>query len=173
MIPGSRKFHSLLPLIGAAVALAMPHVCAADIGLPALTVQGGPGGGQTYTLTLQVLVLMTALSLLPAILLMMTAFTRIVIVLGAIFLCAWLTRRMRNLGSGRYGAVNVIAEVRLGPKERAVLLQVGNTQLLVGVAPGRISALHVLAEPLPPQAPTPSGTEGATFKALLRKSLGK
>ena len=41
-----------------------------------------PGGGQTYSLTLQVLILMTALTLLPAILLMMTAFTRIVIVLA-------------------------------------------------------------------------------------------
>ena len=41
-----------------------------------------PGGGQTYSLTLQVLLLMTALTLLPAILLMMTSFTRIVIVLG-------------------------------------------------------------------------------------------
>jgi flagellar biosynthesis protein FliP len=81
-MPGSRKWHALLPALAAVLAIAMPHVCAADVGLPALTVQGGPGGGQTYTLTLQVLVLMTALSLLPAILLMMTAFTRIVIVLG-------------------------------------------------------------------------------------------
>ncbi len=57
--------------------------CAAEPGIPALTVQNGAGGGgQTYTLTLQVLALMTALTLLPAILLMMTAFTRIVIVLG-------------------------------------------------------------------------------------------
>ena len=50
--------------------------------IPALTVQGGAANGQTYSLTLQVLLLMTALTLLPAILLMMTAFTRIVIVLG-------------------------------------------------------------------------------------------
>jgi flagellar biosynthesis protein FliP len=55
---------------------------AADPGLPALTVQSAAGGGQTYSLTLQVLMLMTAVTLLPAILLMMTAFTRIVIVLG-------------------------------------------------------------------------------------------
>ena len=95
------------------------------------------------------------------------------IVLGAIFLCAWLARRMRNISSGRAGAVSVVAEVRLGPKERAVLLQVGNTQLLVGVAPGQISALHVLAEPLPPQAPVTPGNEGLAFKSLLRKSLGK
>jgi flagellar biosynthesis protein FliP len=53
-----------------------------DPGITALTVQTLPGGGQTYSLTLQILLLMTALTLLPAILLMMTAFTRIVIVLG-------------------------------------------------------------------------------------------
>jgi flagellar protein FliO/FliZ len=95
------------------------------------------------------------------------------IVLGAIFVCAWLMRRMRNLGNGRSGAVSVVAEVRLGPKERAVLLQVGTTQLLVGVAPGQISALHVLAEPLVPQAPAAPTLDGASFKSLLRRSLGK
>jgi len=63
--------------------LTMPAVAsAAAPGIPAFSVQTGAGGGQTYTLTLQVLALMTALTLLPAILLMMTAFTRIVIVLG-------------------------------------------------------------------------------------------
>ena len=51
-------------------------------GIPALEVHAAPGGGQTYTLTLQVLALMTALTLLPALLLMMTSFTRIVVVLS-------------------------------------------------------------------------------------------
>jgi flagellar protein FliO/FliZ len=94
------------------------------------------------------------------------------VVLGAIFLCAWLARRMRNISSGRAGAMNVVAEVRLGPKERAVLLQVGATQLLVGVAPGRINALHVLAEPVA-VPPTAAAVDGVSFKSLLRRSLGK
>ncbi|HEY8538100.1 MAG TPA: flagellar type III secretion system pore protein FliP [Steroidobacteraceae bacterium] len=51
-------------------------------GIPAVTVTSGEGGGQTYSLTLQVLLLMTAVTLLPGIVLMMTAFTRIVIVLA-------------------------------------------------------------------------------------------
>ena len=55
---------------------------AAEPGIPALSVQTNPAGGQTYTLSLQILFLMTALTLLPAVLLMMTSFTRIVIVLG-------------------------------------------------------------------------------------------
>ena len=59
-----------------------PATALAEPGLPALTVQTAAGGGQTYSLTIQVLLLMTAVTMLPAILLMMTAFTRIVIVLG-------------------------------------------------------------------------------------------
>ena len=60
----------------------LPVAASAEPGLPALTVQSATSGGQTYSLTLQVLMLMTAVTLLPAILLMMTAFTRIIIVLG-------------------------------------------------------------------------------------------
>lgn len=63
--------------------LLLPHVTfAADAGFPALTSTPSPGGGQTYTLSIQTLLFLTALSFLPAILLMMTAFTRIVIVLS-------------------------------------------------------------------------------------------
>jgi flagellar biosynthetic protein FliP len=65
-----------------AYAQAAPASTGAIGAIPALTIQGGAGNGQTYSLTLQVLLLMTALTLLPAIVLMMTSFTRIVIVLG-------------------------------------------------------------------------------------------
>ena len=77
-----RVARAARPLALLALALIAPANALAETGIPALTVQSAAGGGQTYTLTLQVLLLMTALTLLPAILLMMTAFTRIVIVLG-------------------------------------------------------------------------------------------
>ena len=51
-------------------------------GLPALTSTPAPGGGQTYTLPIQTLLTLTALTFIPAALLMMTSFTRIVIVLS-------------------------------------------------------------------------------------------
>ena len=51
-------------------------------GLPAFTSTPSGGGGQTYTLSLQTLLLLTSLSFLPAALLMMTSFTRIIIVLS-------------------------------------------------------------------------------------------
>lgn len=49
-------------------------------GLPAVTVKTNNDGSQEYTITLQILFLMTALTFLPAILMMMTSFTRIIIV---------------------------------------------------------------------------------------------
>src|SRR5579862_3702985 len=67
-----------LPLAAYAAGVA---VSTAAPGIPALQVQNS-GGGQTYTLTIELLALMTAVTLLPAALLMMTAFTRIVIVLS-------------------------------------------------------------------------------------------
>jgi len=55
---------------------------AAQAALPAITSAPAPGGGQTFSLTLQTLLFLTSLTFLPAILLMMTSFTRIVIVLS-------------------------------------------------------------------------------------------
>jgi flagellar biosynthetic protein FliP len=58
------------------------HTAGAQAALPAIAIKSGADGVQTYSLTFQVLILMTALTLLPAILLTMTAFTRIIIVLS-------------------------------------------------------------------------------------------
>jgi len=55
---------------------------AQQTGLPAITSVSAPGGGQTYSLSIQTLLLLTSLSFLPAVLLMMTGFTRIIIVLS-------------------------------------------------------------------------------------------
>ncbi|MGR8918586.1 MAG: flagellar type III secretion system pore protein FliP [Gammaproteobacteria bacterium] len=71
----------LLLTLAAAVLVASPAVHALG-GIEALSVTTAEDGSQTYTLTLQVLILMTALTLLPAILLAMTSFTRIIIVLA-------------------------------------------------------------------------------------------
>jgi flagellar biosynthesis protein FliP len=60
----------------------IPAAYAVDPGLPALTSTPAAGGGQTYSLSLQTLLLLTSLSFLPAIMLMMTSFTRIIIVLA-------------------------------------------------------------------------------------------
>ncbi len=65
-----------------ALALCVLAVPAAAQGLPALTSTPAAGGGQTYSLSIQTLLLLTSLTFLPAVLLMMTGFTRIIIVLS-------------------------------------------------------------------------------------------
>lgn len=78
-----RNFRNLLASVGWLIMLALPHAAsAADAGFPALTSTPSPGGGQTYSLSIQTLLFLTALTFLPAVLLMMTAFTRIIIVLS-------------------------------------------------------------------------------------------
>ena len=63
-------------------ALLLPGVALAQPGLSIVTSTPLSGGGQEYTVSLQVLILMTLLSLLPAAFIMMTSFTRIIIVLA-------------------------------------------------------------------------------------------
>jgi len=74
-----RMFLRILFLLAGCAAL---PALAQQTGLPAITSVPAPGGGQTYSLSIQTLLLLTSLSFLPALLLMMTGFTRIIIVLS-------------------------------------------------------------------------------------------
>src|SRR3990172_5243998 len=74
-----RMFLRTLFLLAGCAAL---PALAQQAGLPAVTSVSAPGGGQTYSLSIQTLLLLTSLSFLPALLLMMTGFTRIIIVLS-------------------------------------------------------------------------------------------
>jgi flagellar biosynthetic protein FliP len=71
---GSWPLVALLALV--------PLSASAQAALPAIALKSAADGVQTYSLTFQILILMTLLTLLPAILLAMTAFTRIIIVLS-------------------------------------------------------------------------------------------
>ena len=63
-------------------ALAEDNLAGLVGGMPALTSINNQDGSTSYSLSLQVLALMTALTLLPSIILGMTSFTRIIIVLS-------------------------------------------------------------------------------------------
>src|SRR3979411_2794898 len=83
----------------------------------------------------------------------------LLIVLVAVFAVAWVVKRMRGFGNRVGNAIDVIADIPLGQKERAVLLKVGTTQILVGVAPGQVNTLHVLEEPLDLTQPSTGPTD--------------
>jgi flagellar protein FliO/FliZ len=68
----------------------------------------------------------------------------LLLVLILIIGLGWLLRRYGKLPAAGKGMVSILGGVSLGPRERAVVLQVGEARLLVGVAPGRVQTLHVL-----------------------------
>jgi flagellar biosynthetic protein FliP len=76
----SHRPAKLLSLAAFALTLFASPAFAA--GLPGIAVTPAPGGGSSYTVSIQLLLAMTALTLLPAVLMTMTAFTRIAVVLG-------------------------------------------------------------------------------------------
>src|SRR5689334_14104981 len=57
------------------------------------------------------------------------------LVLAVIFAVAWTLRHVRGLGKPQGAALDVLANLPLGQKERAVLIRCGSTQVLLGVAP--------------------------------------
>lgn len=70
------------------------------------------------------------------------------IIVALIFGMAWFMRRMGRINGIESSGLKVISGVSVGQRERVVLLQAGDTQLLVGVAPGQVTALHVMDEPI-------------------------
>ena len=73
---------------------------------------------------------------------------------------AWLARKVSgNKGFGQ-GDMKIVGGVALGPRERVVLIEVGDEWLVVGVVPGQIRTLHRLAKGNPmPTETTPTSTE--------------
>ena len=96
----------------------------------------------------------------------------LLLVLGLIFFLAWLLRRVQQAGpAGKGQVIELIGSRALGPRDRLMLVQVGNEQILLGLSPGTITALHVLKEPVQ----VPGGTEKATpeFAQRLMELMGK
>ncbi|WP_065260826.1 flagellar biosynthetic protein FliO [Pseudomonas bananamidigenes] len=96
----------------------------------------------------------------------------LLLVVGLIFFLAWLLRRVQNAGpAGKGQVIELIGSRALGPRDRLLLVQVGSEQILLGLSPGTITALHVLKEPVD----VPATSEKATpeFAQHLLKILGK
>lgn len=100
----------------------------------------------------------------------MQSVTALFIVLASVIALAWVMRRFGRLQSSAKGALQMIDGMALSTRERIVLVQVGDTQILLGVAPGRVEAVHVLDKPV-----VTGGQEEVTgnFAARLREVLGK
>ncbi len=99
------------------------------------------------------------------------------LVLATIALAAWLLRRITRVAGGSRGPLQTVAVLAVGPKERVILVECADTWVVVGVAPGRVSALHTLPRPAAPSASAepiarPLATREAGFRHWLEQAIG-
>ncbi|MFZ2207371.1 MAG: flagellar biosynthetic protein FliO [Porticoccaceae bacterium] len=95
----------------------------------------------------------------------------LVMTLALIFALAWAVRRFGRVQSLPADALRVLGGLSIGTRERVVLVKVGNTQLLLGIAPGRVQTLHVLAEPIESPGPSDAGAGARDFAERLQSVL--
>lgn len=69
-------------------------------------------------------------------------------VVGLILFAAWFFRRLGQFGGTGNQVIRYLGGISVGQRERIVLIEVGETQLLIGVAPGRVEKLHKLEVPI-------------------------
>jgi flagellar protein FliO/FliZ len=90
-------------------------------------------------------------------------------VLALIFGLAWLVRKV---GPGAFAggqSMRVVSVLGVGPREKVLLVDVGGHQILLGVAPGRVTHLRDFEEPVIDENSAPGGEFSAKLKHLLRQ----
>ena len=98
------------------------------------------------------------------------------VVLGLIVAAGWFMKRF-SIGPSASGLVKVIAGASVGQRERVVVVEVGDTWMVLGVAPGRVNALTTMPRgqvavttPGTPAAPT---TMPESFAKWLKETMEK
>lgn len=92
------------------------------------------------------------------------------IIIAMIFVFGYAGRLFNFYGARSRDFMKVVGHIPIGSKERAVLLQVGEKQLLIGVAPGYIRTLHVMDENVVTEK---SAEIKSDFSSMLRKVAGR
>jgi flagellar protein FliO/FliZ len=103
----------------------------------------------------------------------------VAMVLGA----AWLMRRATGMAQGKAQRLQLISQLQLGAREKAVLIRVSGQEVLLGVAPGNVRLLltnTVGAEAAATAGPESGAASNAqspalidSFRDILRRSLGR
>jgi flagellar protein FliO/FliZ len=96
--------------------------------------------------------------------------TAVLALVGAI---AWLLKRYSGLRGTGSGLIRIVGGAAVGQRERVVLVEVGGTWLLLGVAPGQVRALHSMPKEASAAAPDVPVPAGPGFAGWLRRMSEK
>jgi len=96
------------------------------------------------------------------------------VVIGLIFLFAWAVRRFGLQTSGKGQLVKVVSSAMVGQRERVVVVEIGDTWLVLGVAGGQVSALHTMPAGKLPDVPSLADFTGTgAFSQKLVDSMAR
>ncbi|MBU1237160.1 MAG: flagellar biosynthetic protein FliO [Gammaproteobacteria bacterium] len=93
------------------------------------------------------------------------------VVIAMLFASLWLLKRLSAPRGEAAGLIRVVAGTAVGPRERVVILEVGGTWMVLGVAPGQVSALAEIPRVTPPAQPDPPPADD--LPVWLRRLLGR
>ena len=88
-------------------------------------------------------------------------------VIAMIFVAAWLMRRLGSVSMAGGQAMKIVSVLSVGPREKVLLVDVAGRQILLGVAPGRVSYLQSFDQPVFTPAATGSNEFATKIKQLL------
>ena len=94
------------------------------------------------------------------------SFVVVILLLVAVLV---MLKRFNGVSTSMGGDMRVVSSVGVGQRERAVLLQVGEQQVLLGVGPGNVRTLHVFDEP----AVTTTAPSAPSFSDVWKVATGK
>jgi flagellar protein FliO/FliZ len=142
-----RTIHAQVQFaIGTILALVSLPLCAAtDAALPALSGASPLGGAEILNVGISTL-----------------------LVVGAILVVGWMYSRMKYAGNSANDMINVVSSRPLGAKERLLLIEVGEKQLLIGMTAAQVQTLHVFDQPV---FTSPRAAESTGFAQRLRTAI--
>jgi flagellar protein FliO/FliZ len=79
----------------------------------------------------------------------------LILVLALLLGTLWLLKRISQPRGAVAGLMRVVAGVSVGPRERVVILELGNSWLVLGVSPGQVSTLAEIPRQEMPNSPPP------------------
>lgn len=98
----------------------------------------------------------------------------LLLVLAAVVLVAWVIKRINLPQHGAGSLLKVVSGVAVGQRERIVLVEINDTWLVVGVAPGQVRTLHSMPKSALPVAPTDlPGQADGKFQGWLKQVMEK
>ena len=94
----------------------------------------------------------------------------LLLVLGLLLGTLWLLKRISQPRGNVAGLLRVVAGVAVGSRERVVILELGNSWLVLGVAPGQVSTLAEIPRQEVPAAPAPRDFVGQLAERLKKNA---